>query len=69
MKFSFSKHPESEFFYKESKSNIKREALAGGGGGVARVSDFFFFSKESKSEKRKKTFFYEGVKVREDWLV
>ena len=31
---------------------------------MARVSDFF---KESKSEK--KLFFWEGVKVREDWLV
>ena len=35
---------------------------------MARVSDFFFFfSKESKSEK--KCFLFEGVKVREDWLV
>ena len=34
---------------------------------MARVSDFFLFSKESKSEK--KCFLFEGVKVREDWLV
>ena len=38
----------------------------GGGVGVARVSDFFL-SKESKSEK--KLFLFEGVKVREYWLV
>ena len=25
MKFSFTKNPESDFFYKESKSNIKQE--------------------------------------------
>ena len=36
---------------------------------MARISDFFFlFSKESKSEK-KNWFLFEGVKVREDWLV
>ena len=36
---------------------------------MARVSDFFFlFSKKSKSEK-KICFLFEGVKVREDWLV
>ena len=29
---------------------------------------FFLFSKESKFEK-KKCFLFEGVKVREDWLV
>ena len=35
---------------------------------MARVSDFFFFlSKESKSEKN--CFLFEGVKVREYWLV
>ena len=33
---------------------------------VARVIDFFF-SKESKSKK--KCFLFEGVKVKEDWLV
>ena len=42
MKFSFTKNPESEFFYKEFKSNKKKKNLAvGRGGGVARVSDFF----------------------------
>ena len=43
MKFSYTKNPESEFFYKESKSN-KQKSLAvwrRGGGCVARVSDFF----------------------------
>ena len=36
--------------------------------GVAGVSDFFsFFSNESKSKKNR--FLFEGVKVREDWLV
>ena len=47
MKFSYTKNPESELFYKESKSN-KKKILAvgrGGGGGVARVSDFFFLFK------------------------
>ena len=34
---------------------------------MARVSDFFLFSKESKSEK--KCFLFEGVKVKEGWLV
>ena len=38
-----------------------------GGRGVGRVSDFFLFFKESKSEKQ--CFIFEGVKVREDWLV
>ena len=33
---------------------------------MAKVSDFFLFLKESKSEKK---IFFEGVKVREDWLV
>ena len=32
MKFSFIKNPESEFFYKESKSN-KTKILVGGRGG------------------------------------
>ena len=34
------------FFYKESKSNKKNQAVGRGrGGGVARVSDFFSFFK------------------------
>ena len=40
MNFSFTKNPESDFFYKESKSN-KKKILAGGRGGngdAARVS-------------------------------
>ena len=44
MKFSFTKNPESKFFYEESKFN-KKKILAGGRvgcGGVAGVSDFFF---------------------------
>ena len=44
MKFSFTKNPESEFFYKEFKSNKKKKKknlAVGRGGGVARVSDFF----------------------------
>ena len=53
MKFSFTKNPESAFFYKESKSNKKKnsggcEGARLGGGGLARVR-FFFCSKESKS--------------------
>ena len=65
MKFSFTKNPESEFFIKNPKSN-KKKILAGGrggGGGVARVCDFC-----SKNPSLKKNFF-EGVKVKEDWLV
>ena len=43
MKFSYTKHPESDFFYKESKSNKEIFwRLGGKGWGVARVSDFFF---------------------------
>ena len=50
MKFSYTKNLESEFFYKESKSNEKKKNSGGWegegrGGGVARVSDFFFFRK------------------------
>ena len=57
------------FFWKESKCNKKKILVVGRGGGegVVRVSDFFFFSKESMSKK--KCFIFEGVKVREDWLV
>ena len=68
MKFSYSKNLESEFFYKESKSNKKKILAVARGGRVAWVNNFFLFSKESKSEK-KKCFLFEGVKVREDWLV
>ena len=35
--------------------------------GVARVSDSFFFFQNNSSLKKK--FNFEGVKVREDWLV
>ena len=35
--------------------------------GVARVSDLFFFFQNNSSLK--KSFNFEGVKVREDWLV
>ena len=43
---SFTKNPESEIFYKESKSNKKKKkkkygGWEGRGCGVARVSDFF----------------------------
>ena len=56
------------FFIKNPNLTKKKglEGGRGGCGGVARVSELFF-SKESKSEK--KIFFFEGVKVREDWLV
>ena len=52
MKFSYTKYLESDFFYKESKSNKIILAVGrGGGGSVARVKYFFiFFSKDSKSE-------------------
>ena len=45
MKFSCTKNPESDFFYKESKSNKKNPGGWRGlvGGGVAKVSDFSFY--------------------------
>ena len=48
------------FLYKESRVNF-----GFGGGGVARVSDCFFCFQKTVSLKKK----FEGVKVREDWLV
>ena len=57
------------FFSKESKSNKKKKfwLLEGEGVGcVARLSDFFF---QNPSLKTKFCFLFEGVKVREDWLV
>ena len=61
-------------FYKESKSNKQKKTTKilmvrrGGGGDVAGVVDFVFLSsKESKPEKNR--FLFEGVKVKEDWLV
>ena len=43
MKFSFTKNPESEFFYKEFKSNKNNSGVwEGRGWGVARVSDYIF---------------------------
>ena len=44
MKFSYTKNPESDFFYRESKSNKKKKfwhSAGEGGRGVARISDFF----------------------------
>ena len=54
MKFSYTKNPESGyFFYKESKSNQKN---SGGwerrGWGVARVSVFIFFFQRNPSLKK-----------------
>ena len=40
----------------------------GGCGGVARVSDFVFLQKNPCLKKRN-CLLFEGVKVREDWLV
>ena len=37
--------------------------------GVARVSDFFSFFQKNPSLKKKNCLQFEGVKVREDWLV
>ena len=50
MKFSYTKNMESDFFYKETKSNKKKKNSGswegrGWGGGGARVSDFFSFFK------------------------
>ena len=36
---------------------------------MARLNDFFFFFQKNQSLKKKKCFLFEGVKVREDWLV
>ena len=51
-----------------TKKNLMGER--GGDGGVARVSDFFvvFFFQKNPSLKKNCSLF-EGVKVREDWLV
>ena len=45
MKFSYSKNLESEFFYKESKSNKKKILAVARGGRVAWVNNFFSFFK------------------------
>ena len=67
MKFSYTKNTVSDFFYKETKSKKNLVVGRGWGGGVARVSHFFSFFK--RIQVWKKCFFFEGVKVREDWLV
>ena len=42
MKFSFTKNPESDFFYKTNPNLTKKYGgWEGRGGGVAGVSDFF----------------------------
>ena len=69
MKYSFTKNPESEFFIKNPNLTKKKKILAGergGGGGVARVSDFFC---QKNPSLKKNCFLFEGVKVREYWLV
>ena len=52
MKFSYTKNPESQFFFiKNPNLTKRRKILAGGrgwGGGVARVSDIFLFYKRIK---------------------
>ena len=72
MKFSYTKNTESDFLFIK-KPNLTKKNLAvgrGGGGCVARVSDiFFFFFFFLKNPSLKKCFLFEGVKVREDWLV
>ena len=58
-------------FYKETKSNKKKKSGGWeerGEGGVARVSDFFSFFQKNPSLK-KNCFLFQGVKVKEDWLV
>ena len=57
MKFSYTKNPESEFFYEESKSNRTKKNLAvGRGEGVARVSKFFFLFQKNPSLTKKFSF-------------
>ena len=53
VKFSYTKNPESDFFYKESKPNKILAGGRAGGGGVARVSDFFL---KNPSLKKKQLF-------------
>ena len=60
MKFSYTKNPESDFFFiknpnlKKKKKKKKFCRLGGEGmGGVARVSDFFFFFQKNPSLKKK----------------
>ena len=72
MKLSYTKNTESDFFFIKNPNvtKNKKKILAvwrGGGVGVARVSDLFFFFQNNSSLKKK--FNFEGVKVREDWLV
>ena len=59
---SYTKNPESDFFYKESKSNKKNSgSREGTGGGVARVSYFiYFFFQKNPSLKKKFAFFFRG---------
>ena len=60
MKFSLTKNPQSEFLYKESKSNKKKKfwQVGGKGWGVARVSDFFFFLQYQVGKKIVFFFFF-----------
>ena len=72
MKYSFTKNPESDFFIKNPNLTKKKKILAGGRGGVGcvaigYVSDFFFCQKNPSLKKN--CFLFEGVKVREYWLV
>ena len=70
MKFSYTKNPKSDFL-KENPNLTKKNLAVGRGGGVARVSDFFFFffQKNPSLKNKKNCFLFEGVKVREVWLV
>ena len=67
MKYSFTKNPESEFFIKNPNLTTKKNSggWEGRGWGVAWVSDFFF----KRIRLKKKCFLFEGVKVKEYWLV
>ena len=55
-------------FIKDPNLTKKILAVGRGGVGVARVSDFFSFFQKNPSLKKNVSSF-EGVKVREDWLV
>ena len=58
---SYTKNLESDFFYKESKSNKKNSGgWEGRGWGVARVSDFFFFFQKNSSLKKTLFSFFRG---------
>ena len=60
VKFSYTKNPEVNLFFKESKSTKKKNLAVGREGmrGVARVSDFFLLQKNQSLKKKKTLVFF-----------